>query len=83
MASAKAAGAVGVQAAKNIFQTNAGQAQTKQEYPVSDLWPYYKLWLEYHWRKRAKADVKIKNSLILKDQVEISQRECLKRASFF
>jgi hypothetical protein len=43
---------------------------------ASDLWPYYKLWLEHHWRKKIKQDVKKNNDLELMD--ENSQRECEK-----
>jgi hypothetical protein len=83
-ASVKAAAAVGVQAARpSIFTSNVGQVQPKQENPASDLWPYYKLWLEHHWRKRAKEDLKVKNSLVLRDHIEISRRESLKRCRVF
>lgn len=44
------------------------------ENPVADLWPYYKLWFEYHWKKRIKQDVKVKNSVVLRDKNEISGR---------
>lgn len=81
--STKAVGAVASQAPKTIFQTNVGQVQTKQENPATDLWPYYKLWLEHHWRKRAKEDVKVKNSLVLRDRIEISRRECSKMICCF
>jgi hypothetical protein len=59
----------------NIFQTIPGKSQTKQENPATDLWPYYKLWLEHHWRKRGKLEAKIKNSSGLRDHVEITRRK--------
>lgn len=46
------------------------------ENPVADLWPYYKLWFEYHWKKCIKQDVKVKNSVVLRDKNEISGRKC-------
>ena len=74
---AQAPGVAGTIApAPTVFlQPLPGKTQIKQDTPASDLWPYYKLWLEYHWWKRNKAEVKIKNSSVLRDHVEISRRK--------
>jgi hypothetical protein len=47
----------------------------KKENSSTDLWPYYKLWFEYHWKKKVKEDLNVKNSLVLRDRVEISRSE--------
>jgi hypothetical protein len=47
----------------------------KKENSSTDLWPYYKLWFEYHWKKKVKENLKFKNSLVLRDRVEISRSE--------
>ncbi len=59
------------------FGAVLGASQNEQniENPVADLWPYYKLWFEYHWKKCIKQDVKAKNSVVLRDKNEISGRK--------
>ena len=47
----------------------------KKENSSTDLWPYYKLWFEYHQMKKVKEDMKVKNSLVLRDRVEICRSE--------
>ena len=42
------------------------------------LWPYYKLWLEHHWRKKMKQDAKAKSDAELVD--DNARRECLQAA---
>jgi hypothetical protein len=66
-----------------FLQPLPGKTQIKQDNPASDLWPYYKLWLEYHWWKRIKAEAKFKNSSVLRDHVEISRRKFFKNALLF
>ncbi len=50
-------------------------ANQKKDHPASVLWPYYKLWFEYHMMKSIKHDVKDKNSSVLSDVNEIYRRE--------
>ncbi len=66
-------GAVGF-GATGGFGTS-GFGATKTANPASELWPYYKLWFEYHEKKRIKEDLKVKNDLVLRDRNEIEQRE--------
>jgi hypothetical protein len=54
---------------------NSGFGVTNNANPASALWPYYKLWFEYHEKKRIKEDVKVKSDLVLRDHNEIKQRE--------
>ncbi len=64
------------------FGAPLGTSQN-MENPVSDLWPYYKLWFEYHWKKCIKHDVKVKNSLVLRDHIEIARRKRSYASSVF
>jgi hypothetical protein len=47
----------------------------KKENSSTDLWPYYKLWFEYHQMKKVKEAMKVKNSLVLRDRIEICRSE--------
>jgi len=58
-----------------VFGATLGASQNIEN-PVSDLWPYYKLWFEHHWKKCIKQNVKVKNSVVLRDKNEISGRKC-------